>query len=151
MSSEEIYQMLEERDENFEIPDESSGSEDEKIEMDDCDTASEFDISDAEGETSEPIPEKESDEMYYIKRIRNRVADKKGTKSTKVEIVQEFKWAKKPLVSKFAKTSKKNVLVKRFPAPKDKNFPNCVSAFLKIVDINMLDNIVIFTNLYMYI
>ena len=59
------------------------------------------------------------------------------------------KWAKKPIRSKFARTSKKNILRKVLPFPKNcDDVKDEISSWNKIINMNMIDLIVYYTNLH---
>lgn len=114
MSSGNIYRLLEETDDNLQIQGEYSGSEAEEIEEDkDCDGDIEIVVDEIENDIDEncQVP----DEEFFIKRIWKKTKGKK-------QLLDEFRWAKRSLRSKYAKTPRKNLLIKMFPGPTQKSF-----------------------------
>ena len=66
------------------------------------------------------------------------------------KLIEVHKWKKHPVRSKYARTPRKNIL-KKVILPESKNCNDVkdeISAFLKIINIDMIDAIVKYTNMY---
>ncbi|KFM74604.1 hypothetical protein X975_15194, partial [Stegodyphus mimosarum] len=86
-------------------------------------------------------------EDFFIKTIYKK--KKVGGKFLKEE-KETYKWNKNPLKSKFARTPRKNFMKKIFPSAKNcDDIKDERSAFQKIVNTNMIDAIVQYTNIYL--
>ncbi|GLV40909.1 hypothetical protein CBL_08483 [Carabus blaptoides fortunei] len=98
--------------------------------------------SDHDSNTEQEISEKDSDSNSEA----DEVVDGAGFFTPKDKVT---KWKKIPFTSKFSKTRSRN-LVKIFPGPKAtaRNTPDEITAFHKLIDIQMIDSIVFYTNLY---
>ena len=84
---------------------------------------------------------------FFVKTIYQK--KKVGGKMLK-EVKEIYKWNKVPLKSKFARTPKKNLMKKILPTLKNCDDINDeISAFQKIINTNMIDALVEYTNTYL--
>lgn len=109
--------------------------------------------SEIDGDLPQPLPRTSDDEVsdtddndfftktiYKKKKVRGRVVK---------EISEIYKWKKGPIKSKFSRTPSKNIVKQVLPASKDcADVKDEISAFLKIINLDMIDSLVKYTNMY---
>lgn len=130
-----------------EVGGESDTSEDEAIEESEHNTESEEEFTQTDDE------EENADQELYNSDVDEENANGTSEEDSEEHFVARDKkkimvWKKSPIISKFSKTNKKNI-VKIFPGPKQcaRDITNEKSAFDKIFTDDMIENIVQYTNL----
>lgn len=142
---ERVLLELEEEEDRHEGEDCSDVDDDEVVQNSDHDSNSEID-GNVSGDNSDEEVSGCDDNNYYIKTVYQK--QKIRGKTVKIPTTVH-KWKKTPVKSKFARTPSKNILKSILPFPKDcADVKDEISAFFKIINIEMIDSIVTYTNMY---
>nr|XP_022909613.1 piggyBac transposable element-derived protein 4-like [Onthophagus taurus] len=144
-----VLQELTNEQEDSDNNNASDNDGEEYIEESDHLTDSEIDFNEVHEEDTDDSPDNDpenNESNYFIKTIYKT----KTVKGRKIKEVSEIhKWKETPYKSKFSKISRKNIL--RNVGPFSKNCDDVndeLSAFSKIINTDMIDIIVKYTNLY---
>lgn len=144
-----VLQELSDEDDNLDDECSSDCEKEENIQYSDHDSDSECeyrpDMVEEVASEEENATEQGESECFIKNIYKTKIVRGKNVK----EVIEVHKWAKKPIRSKFARTAKKNILRKVLPSPKNcDDVKDEISSWNKIINTNMIDLIVCYTNLH---